>query len=142
MTDATTPVAHRAGPGVALAARTCFFDERGDNTYLVGGGVSWRLDRHKDKVIQTNMENDEPEVASEKKSFLNTITFGLFAGNKRRNTTKMPEVRSYDVKPRDLEPPVNKKAQKARKKENKRLIKEQKRKEKAEKKYSKKSEKD
>ena len=27
------------------------FDERGDNTYLIGGGLSWRLDKHKDKII-------------------------------------------------------------------------------------------
>jgi hypothetical protein len=48
----------------------------------------------------------------------------------------MPELRSYNVKPRDLEPPVNKKVERARKKQNKRLIKEDKKRQKAEKKYS------
>jgi len=54
----------------------------------------------------------------------------------------MREVKTSKVKTRDLNAPVNKKAQKARKKENDRLVKEQKKKEKAQKKYNKKSEND
>jgi hypothetical protein len=116
------------------------FDERGDNTYLIGGGLSWRLDNHKDKIIVGKVDNDENIMPQEKKSFFNTITFGLFAGKKSSNSGKMRQVKTSKVKTRDLQAPVNKKAQKARKKQNQRLVKEQKQKEKAQKKHNKKSE--
>ncbi len=119
------------------------FDERGDNTYLIGGGISWRLDRHKDKIILGKVDNNEDiNLPKEKKSFLNTITFGLFAGGKSSSNGKMRDVKTSKVKTRNIEAPVNKKAQKARKKQNKRQVQEKKQKEKAEKKYSKKSEND
>ena len=118
------------------------FDERGDNTYIIGGGISWRLDNHKDKIISGKTNNDEDNVTKEKKSFFNTITFGLFAGNKSSNKGQMRNVKTSKAKTRSLEAPVNKKAQKARKKQNDRLVKEQKKKEKAQKKYNKKSEND
>lgn len=109
-------------------------DSRGDNTYLVGGGVSWRLDKHKDQVIVTTPENDEINVPQQKKSFFDTITFGLFAGNKSSNSGKMREVKTSKVKRRELQAPVNKKAQKARKKASKQAEKERKQREKAQKK--------
>ncbi|MCA0933788.1 transporter [Lutimonas saemankumensis] len=109
-------------------------DSRGDNTYLFGGGVSWRLDKHKDQVIVTKPENDEINVPKQKKSFFDTITFGLFAGNKSSNNGKMREVKSAKVKTRELQAPVNKKAQKARKKASKQAEKERKQREKAQKK--------
>lgn len=124
-----------------LSARM-IFDERGDNTYIVGGGVSWRLDKHQDKIIVGEVDNDEINMPKEDKSFWDTITFGLFAGGKKSKNGQMRNVKSAKVKTRDIQAPVNKKAQKARKKQNKRLVKEQKQKEKAEKKYSKKSEND
>ena len=117
------------------------YDERGDNTYLLGGGLSWRLDRHRDKIINAKTTNDEAKLAEEKKGFFNTITFGIFAGNKSKSNKKMREVKSSKVKTRSLEPPVNKKAQKARKKQNKQLVKQQKQKDKAQIKYNKKLEK-
>ena len=118
------------------------FDERGDNSYIIGGGISWRLDKHQDKIIVGKTDNNEEGGAKEKKSFLNTITFGLFAGNKSSNNGKMRDVKTSKVKTREIEAPVNKKAQKARKKQNDRLVKEQKQKEKAQKKHNKKSEND
>ena len=118
------------------------FDERGDNTYLIGGGLSWRLDKHKDKIIVEKTDNDENIMPQEKKSFFNTITFGLFAGKKSSGSGKMRQVKISKVKTRNLNAPVNKKAQKARKKQNKRLVKEQQQKEKAQKKHNKKSEND
>lgn len=125
-----------------LSARM-IVDSRGDDTFLIGGGLSWRLDNHKDKIIAADTNNDEPNLSQEKKGFFNTITFGLFAGNKSKsaNSGKMRNVKTSKVKTRSLEAPVNKKAQKARKKQNKRLIEEQKKKEKAQKKYDKKKEK-
>ena len=84
--------------------------------------------------------NDEANMTEQKKSFWNTITFGLFAGNKSSNSGKMRDVKSSKAKTRSLEPPVNKKAQKARKKQNKRLVQDQKQQEKAQKKHNKKSE--
>ncbi len=118
------------------------YDERGDNTFLFGGGVSWRLDRHKDKIIKHKADNNETKLEEENKGFFNKITFGLFAGgNTSSNNKKMRNVKTSKAKTRSLEPPVNKKAQKAKKKNNKRLIKQQKEKEKAQKKYNKKLEK-
>jgi hypothetical protein len=119
------------------------YDERNDSSYFLGGGISWRLDKHKDKIIRTKTDNND-SLVKEKKGFLNTITFGLFSGNKSSNNknSQMRNVKTSKVKARSLEPPVNKKAQKAKKKQNKRLIKEQKQKQKARKKYNKKSEKD
>jgi hypothetical protein len=125
-----------------LSARM-IFDENGDNTYIVGGGLSWRLDQHKDKLIVNEVDNDEDDIAKPKRSFWNTITFGLFEGNNQYSKSgKMRDVKTRSAKTRSLEPPVNKKAQKARKKQNKRLVKEQKKREKAEKKYNEKFEKD
>jgi hypothetical protein len=82
-------------------------------------------------------------LTQQKKGFFNTITFGLFAGQKSKSDKggRMRNVKTSKVKTRSLEPPVNKKAQKARKKQNKRLVEEQKKKEKAQKKYDKKKEK-
>ena len=118
------------------------YDQYKDNSYIIGGGLSWRLDRHKDKMIMPETNNDEPNMTEQKKGFWNTITFGLFAGNKSSSSKgKMREVKSTKAKTRSIEAPVNKKAQKARKKQNKRLVEEQKKKEKAQKKYAKKSEK-
>ena len=86
--------------------------------------------------------NDEANMTETKKGFWNTITFGLFAGNKSSSGNgKMRNVKSTKAKTRSIEAPVNKKAQKARKKQNKRLVDEQKKIEKAQKKYDKKSEK-
>lgn len=125
-----------------LSARM-IFDERGDNTYIVGGGISWRLDRHKDKIIVNKTNNDEEGIDQPKKGFFNTITFGLFAGkNNASSSGQMRDVKTRSAKTRSLEPPVNKKAQKARKKQNKQLVKEEKKREKAEKKYNKKLEND
>jgi len=126
-----------------LSARM-IFDERGDNTYIFGGGISWRLDNHKDKIIVNKANNDEDGIDAPKKGFFNTITFGLFAGknNASDSSGKMREVKTRSAKTRSLEPPVNKKAQKARKKQNKKLVKEEKKREKAEKKYNKKFEND
>lgn len=122
-----------------LSARA-IFDERGDNTYIIGGGISWRLDNHKDKIIRADANNDEPNMTKEKRGFFSVITFGLFDKNKSSSSKKMRNVKSSNVKTRSLEPPVNKKAQKARKKQNKQLVKEQQQREKAQKKQAKKSE--
>ncbi len=122
-----------------LSARM-IFDAEGDNSYIIGGGLSWRLDKHQDKMIMPETNNDDPNMTEQKKGFWNTITFGLFAGNKSSNNGKMRDVKSTKAKTRSLEAPVNKQAQKARKKQNKRLVQEQKEKEKAQKKYNKKSE--
>ncbi len=115
------------------------FDERGDNTYLIGGGLSWRLDRHKDKIIKSKTDNSEPKT-KEKKGFFTMITFGLFAKDKATTSgsTKMRTVKTSKAKSRNLTPPVNKKAKRARNKQNKRLIKEQKKRDKAMIKYNKK----
>ncbi|MEN8124168.1 MAG: transporter [Bacteroidota bacterium] len=127
---------------VDLSARM-IYDERGDDTFLFGSGVSWRIDKHKDKIIRKKVDNNEVRLEQEKKGFFNTITFGLFSGKKSKpkKNEKMRKVKTPKVKKRSLEPPVNKKAQKAKKKRNKQLIKQQKRKEKAEKKYYKKQKK-
>ena len=118
------------------------YDERGDNSFLFGGGISWRLDRHKDRIIRHKVDNDDTKLEKENKSFFNKITFGLFGGNKKSsNSKKMRNVKTSKAKTRSLEPPVNKKAQKAKKKNNKRLIKQQKEREKAQKKHNKKLEK-
>lgn len=117
------------------------YDERGDNTFIFGGGLSWRLDNHKDKMIRNKANNDET-LTDEKKGFFERITFGLFAGKKKSSSSKkMRGVKTSKAKTRSLTPPVNKKALKAKKKNNKRLIKEQKKKEKALNKYNKKAEK-
>ena len=120
-----------------LSARI-IVDERGDNTYLIGGGLAWRLDMHKDKIIRAKNVNNESGV-KEKKGFWNTITFGLFSDKKSTGSRKMRNVKTSKVKTRTLTPPVNKKAQKAKKKQNKRLVKEQKKREKAQIKYNKKA---
>lgn len=117
------------------------FDENGDNNYLIGGGVSWRLDRHQDELVQNKVDNNEPGTTKEKRGFLSVITFGLFDKKNSQQSGSMPNVKKRNAKTRSLEAPVNKKAQKARKKQNKQLVKEQKAREKAQKKQAKKEEK-
>ncbi len=126
---------------VDLAGRM-ILDERGDNTILFNTGFSWRIDHHHDKIIIKETKNNNIGLPKEEKSFFEKITFGLFTGKKHSNKTKSPaKVKSVKAKHRNITPPVNKKAQKAKKKRNKQLIKQQKRKEKAEKKYYKKKKK-
>ncbi len=114
-------------------------DERSDFSYLAGAGMSWRLDRHKDKIIKNKVNNGEESMSGEKDGFFartGAAIGGLFSG-KKSNGSSQRDVGSVKAKQRSLTPPVNKKAQKAKKKQNKQLIKQQKSKEKAEKKYSK-----
>ena len=114
-------------------------DERSDFSYLAGAGISWRLDRHKDRIIKTKVNNGEESMSGEKTGFFartGAAIGGLFSGNKSNGSGKRG-VKSVRAKERTLTPPVNKKAQKAKKKQNKQLIKQQKSKEKAEKKYDK-----
>lgn len=112
-------------------------DERDDFTYIIGGGVSWRIDRHKDKIIQNKADNNDSS-ASDKKGFFGGISAavgGLFSGKK--SNKGQDDVKEVNVKSRDLTPPVNKKANKARKKQNKQQVKQQKKIEKAERKSDK-----
>ena len=114
-------------------------DERSDFSYLAGAGMSWRLDRHKDKIIKNKVNNGEESMSGEKNGFFartGAAIGGLFSG-KNSNGSNQRNVKTVKAKQRSLEPPVNKKAQKAKKKQNKALIKQQKSKEKAEKKYDK-----
>ena len=114
------------------------FDERNDSSYLIGAGISWRLDRHKDQIITAKTDNNEPLIKEKKGFFGGLFAGGLFKKNKNSDA-QMRSVKTSKVKTRSLVPPVNKKAQKAKKKQNKRLVKEQKAREKAEKKYNKKA---
>jgi hypothetical protein len=127
---------------IDLSGRMIKYLDREGSTYLLSSGISWRLDRHKDKIIKTKTDNSEPKT-KEKKGFFNTITFGLFAKDKATasGSKKMRAVKTTKAKSRNLTPPVNKKAKKAREKQNKRLIKEQKKRDKAMIKYNKKQEK-
>jgi hypothetical protein len=116
------------------------YDERNDSSYLIGGGLSWRLDKHQDKMIINKTDNNETILDQDKKGFFGRMfDWGLFDGS--RKARKGTDVKTTKAKTRSLTPPVNKKAQKARKKNNKRLIEEQKKREKAQKKYNKKLEK-
>ncbi|MEN8187387.1 MAG: transporter, partial [Bacteroidota bacterium] len=123
---------------VDLSARM-IYDERGDNTLLFGGGMSWRLDKHQDKIIQKKNELNPVEKTlsdyDSKKGFwagvTGIFTFEWLKSNKKSSKTNRRKVKTSKVKKRDLEAPVNKKAQKAKKKRNKHLIKQQKQKEKA-----------
>ena len=109
------------------------YDERYDSSYLIGTGASWRLDRHKDKIIG-NTEDEDVMNPDEKKGFF----AGLFAGGwfaSKSNNKKVDDVKVSKAKSRaGLQAPVNKKAQRAREKQNKQLIKDTEKKEKAERK--------
>ncbi len=109
------------------------YDEREDSSYLFGMGASWRLDRHKDKIIG-NTEDEDVMNPDEKRGFF----AGLFAGGwfaSKSNNKKVDDVKVSKAKSRaGLQAPVNKKAQKAREKQNKQLIKDTEKKEKAERK--------
>ena len=114
-------------------------DERSDFSYLAGVGASWRLDRHKDRIIKKKVNNGEESMSGEKTGFFartGSAIGGLFSGNKSNGSGKSG-VKSVKAKERSLTPPVNKKAEKAKKKQNKQLTKQQKSKEKAEEKYNK-----
>lgn len=110
------------------------YDERYDSSYLIGTGASWRIDRHKDKIIGNTEEEDVLNPAEKKGFFAGIFDFNWF-GSKSNNKTG-DDVKVSKAKSRaGLQAPVNKKAQKARNKQNKQLIKDQEKKEKAERKY-------
>ncbi len=80
------------------------YDERNDSSYIIGGGISWRLDRHKDKIIVNKTDNSETGASKEKKGFLG----GLFAGGlfKKKSVSstssgKMREVKTTKAKTRE-----------------------------------------
>ena len=124
---------------VDLSGRMIKYIDREGSTYLFNSGISWRLDRHKDKIIKSKTNNNEVKPEKEYRSFFDKITFGLFTGSaKASSNKKMRTVKTSKAKTRTLTPPVNKKAQKARNKQNKRLIKEQRKREKSQIKYNKK----
>lgn len=109
------------------------YDERYDSSYLIGTGASWRLDRHKDKVIG-NTEDEDVMNPGEKKGFFAGLFAGGWFASKSKNK-KVDDVKVTKAKSRaGLQAPVNKKAQKAREKQNKQLIKDTEKKEKAERK--------
>ena len=112
------------------------YDERFDSSYLFGTGVSYRIDHHKDKIIEGKADNDEIENVNKKGFFGSLFAGGLFA--KKSKARSSDDVKVRKAKSREgLQAPVKKKAQKARKKQNKQMIKDQKKKEKAEIKYRK-----
>ena len=116
-------------------------DERSDFSYLAAAGLSWRIDRHKDKIIVGKLNNDEDSMNPEKTGFfgrMKTSIGGLFSG-KNSNGSGQTEVKTRSAKTRSLTPPVNKKAVKAREKQRKQLEKQNKSVEKAENKYNKKN---
>ncbi|MDZ7613597.1 MAG: hypothetical protein U5K51_07800 [Flavobacteriaceae bacterium] len=113
---------------VDFAARM-IYDERYDSSYLISTGASWRIDRHKDKIIG-NTEDEDVLNPAEKKGFFGGIFdfnwFGSKSNNKTGDDVKVSKAKSRA----GLQAPVNKKAQKARNKQNKQLIKDQEKKEK------------
>ncbi len=133
---------------IDISARM-IYDQYENNSYIFGGGVSWRLDRHHDKIIKKENKLNPVEQTlkdhDSKKGFwagvTGIFTFKWIKSNKNSKDKKMREVKTSKVKKRDIEAPVNKKANKAQKKRNKELVKRQNKKEKAEKKYRKKQEK-
>ena len=110
------------------ASFRAILDERSDLTYMAGAGLSWRLDRHEDKIIRKKIDNNEPELDdSGKKGFFGKMKSGVggLFSKKKSKGGKRRTIKKVKAKTRDLTPPVNKKANKARKKQSKRMAKQQ-----------------
>ena len=87
-------------------------DERGDNTFLTGIGLSWRLDRHKDKF---NIVDSEGNVTKQKKEGGGFFS-RLFKKDKKQRKVKKVKARKQKIK--KLKPKMSK-AQKRVEKEQK-----------------------
>ncbi len=107
-------------------------DERGDDTFLVGAGLSWRLDRHKDKF---NVVDSEGKVTKSKKE--GGGFFSRLFNKKDKKQRKVKKVKAKKQKIKKLKPKMSK-AQKKIEKEQKKNAKAAKKEAKALKKQKKK----
>ena len=100
-------------------------DERGDDTFLFGAGLAWRLDKHKD---QFKMVDSDGKVTKNKKE--GNFFSRLFGSKKDKKQRKVKKVKAKKRKIKELKPKkskkqkraekeAKKKAKEARKKENK-----------------------
>jgi len=88
-------------------------DERGDHTFLAGAGLSWRLDRHKDKFTK---------VDSEGKAIKQKEGGGLFSrlfSKKNKKQRKVKKVKARKQKIKKLKPKMTKAQKKLEKEEKK-----------------------
>jgi len=93
-------------------------DERGDPTYLIGAGVAWRIDRHKDKFTTIDSEGN---VTKEKKQ--GGGFFSRIFTKKDKKQRKVKKVKAKKRKIKELKPKKTK-AQKHLEKEEKKKAKE------------------
>lgn len=94
-------------------------DERGDDTYFIGAGVAWRLDRHVDKF---NTLDSEGKVTKNKKE---GGFFSRLFGKKDKKQRKVKKIKAGKKKVKKLKPKKTK-AQKRLEKEAKKKAKEDK----------------
>ncbi len=88
-------------------------DERGDDTFLAGAGLSWRLDRHKDKFKTVDSEG---KVIKHKKE--GGGIFSRLFNKKNKKQRKVKKVKARKQKIKKLKPKMTK-AQKRLEKEEK-----------------------
>lgn len=84
-------------------------DERGDHTFLIGAGMSWRLDRHKDKF--KTVDSNGEEAKSEKEGNVFTRLLG------KNKTSKQRKVKQVKAKKRKVKTIKTKKSAKQKREE-------------------------
>ncbi|HBK70871.1 MAG TPA: hypothetical protein DDZ39_04315 [Flavobacteriaceae bacterium] len=93
-------------------------DERGDHTFLAGAGLSWRLDRHKDKFNMVDSEGKATKQKREGGGF-----FSRLFNRKNKKQRKVKKVKARKQKIKKLKPKMTK-AQKRLEKEERKKAKE------------------
>ncbi len=115
-----------------IAART--ISDRDGSTLLLNAGLSWRLDRHKDKFKLIGSDGQAVEKEKKEGNFFSRL-FGKNSTSKQR---KVKKVKARKRKIKKDKPPKKSKAQKRREKEAKKKAKDEaKKKKKAAKDYNK-----
>ena len=115
-----------------VAART--ISDRDGSTLLLNAGLSWRLDRHKDKFKLIGSDGQAVEKEKKEGNFFSR----LFGKNKTSKQRKVKKIKARKRKIKKDKPPKKSKAQKRREKEAKKKAKDEaKKKKKAAKDYNK-----
>ncbi|MDJ0645448.1 MAG: transporter [Flavobacteriaceae bacterium] len=107
-----------------IAART--ISDRDGSTLLLNAGLSWRLDRYKDKFKVVGADGEAVEKQKKEGNFFSR----LFGKNKPTKQRKVKKIKARKRKIKKDKPPKKTKAQKRREKEAKKRAKDERKKQK------------
>jgi len=115
---------------VDVSARS--ISDRDGSTFLIGAGLAWRLDRHRDKFKTVDSEGNATKEKKEGNLFSR-----LFGSKKDKKQRKVKKIKAKKRKIKELKPKKSKKQKRAEKEAKKKAKKDRKTEKKKEKDYDK-----